>query len=92
MWKFLKLSIKFIIIWKFTIWFFDWLGIPILNWILNTFQFIQHIINISFLWLISGTDGAIITDVLLGLTALITIITVLCIKYCEPSNYNTYDY
>lgn len=29
MWKVIKFTIGFAIVWKFAFWFFDWLGIPI---------------------------------------------------------------
>lgn len=83
MWKIIRFAIKFIVVWEFTIWFYNLLGLPILNllqWILN--------ISSSFgAWLVSGSDGSIIFLIPTGLVSTIGIITWICVKNCKPTYY-----
>lgn len=91
MWKFIKIALKVVIVWKFTIWFFEWLGIPILTWTITILQTIGNILNKFGKWLISGTDGAIAADVLLSISIIIATGVFLCIKYSKPKSYNSYN-
>jgi len=91
MWKFIKIAFKFIVIWKFSLWWFDLLKIPIVIWIFNIFQKIENILNISWNWIKSGSDGAIITIIFITIIIIIATPVILVIRY-EKKHPPQYSY
>lgn len=67
--KFVKTFIKFIIVWNFTIWFFDYLGLPIYE----ALSLISGLCISFYKWIMGGSDGAI------AFSALVVLIVLICV-------------
>ena len=69
MYKLLRFAIRFLIVWYFTIIFYNWLNLPVnqwLNWTSNNLMIIGQ-------WINNASQGAHLT-INLGITAIIIII------------------